>query len=55
LLGHFTIFQPEEYKLEDIVDSPGMWWLPKMIKLKTEPDRWEKVFDIACRMLGKRA
>jgi hypothetical protein len=55
LLGHFTIFQPEEHELEDIVDSPGMQWLPEMTKPKTEPDRWEKVFDITYRMLGKRA
>ncbi|QGA17631.1 hypothetical protein EYB26_005306 [Talaromyces marneffei] len=53
LSGHFTIFQRESG--EDIVDSPGMWWLPEITKPKTEPDGWEKVFDLACRMVGKRA
>lgn len=51
LSGHYTIFQKDTS--EDNITSPGMWWFPWTPSPNTQPDGWEKAFNIACTMLGK--
>ncbi|KAF3399586.1 hypothetical protein DPV78_006393 [Talaromyces pinophilus] len=49
LSGHSTIFQGDIS--EDHITSPGMWWCPWTTSPKTQPDGWERAFNIACKML----